>query len=313
MDDYFKELKKKKIFEDFLRDYRKYGFQPVPKKVVGMEDTPDGFTARQAVAWLKQVDLEESFILWVSFEGPHPPCRAVGDFGSMYKAEDMPMPLMNDDKQDIERTKRMYTQYYGRISQIDMHIGQIMDVLKKRRIYKNTVIVYTSDHGDMFGDRGIHDKRYFYEPSVTVPLIISGPGIPRGEICNALSENIDIAATLLSLAGIKANNLSGRDLIDLIERDPNELRSAAFSKMGTWLMIRTGNWKLTFDPEQGGVQDLYNMRTDPLEIKNLAGQPAFSQIEKQLLEQLLGWFVSSTTSTHDKEHRRIKRILVHSL
>ena len=308
IEDHVKYLKSKGILRRYLEDF---SFEPGPMKSIVQEDHVDEFIKRNAIEQMDRFFEDEPFLMWVSFTQPHPPYRAVGAYGHVYDQEDMPEPSFVQDKDLIERTRKCYAQYYGKVQHVDHCVGEILETLDKRNMLHNTYVVFTTDHGDMLGERGIYDKRFLYESSVSIPLLMRGPGVLSGVQCKTLSENVDIHATILDIAGVRHDEtFPGTSLLRQIGRERSAIRSAAFSEIGTWLMVRTANWKLTFDPEQGGVQTLYNIADDPQESKNVANQPAFSHIEKELVEQLFSWFVSTTTWTHDKEYQRLKRILV---
>jgi len=87
-----------------------------------------------------------------------------------------------------------------------------------------------------------------------------------------------------------------------------ERRDAVFSELGTASMVRTGNWKLVFDPEQGGVQHLYDLRSDPEELDNRAGAPGYGDVCADLVERLLERLVRRESSTHEKEQQRVQRV-----
>ena len=168
----------------------------------------------------------------------------------------------------------------------------------------------------MLGDFGLWDKRFFYEQSVGVPLILRGPGVPRGargltgKLNRALVSLLDLYPTILRLAGMtpaaSRYQRAGQDL--LARADAASPREAIVAELGTATMIRTANWKLTFDAEQGGIQQLFNLVVDPAEQQNLAGQPGYEHIVNELLTRLLAWRIRLTQYTHDKEERRVQRV-----
>ena len=128
-----------------------------------------------------------------------------------------------------------------------------------------------------------------------------------------LCENTDIYATILEAAEVSMPERTiphpGRPLQRMLQENSDYLRDAVFSEMGRWFMIRDARWKLTFDPEQGGVQMLFNLVTDPDETENLCGRPEYRDIEYQLISKLLDWLIRTSAYTQYKEHQRIKRII----
>jgi choline-sulfatase len=220
----------------------------------------------------------------------------------------------------IERARRARAQYFGRVLLIDHYVGKIVATLERKGIVENTLIVFTADHGDNIGDYGIFDKRYFYEQSVGVPLIMAGPGLtlnPRlgGCICRALVSGVDLYPTFLHGAGISdRHGKASRDGLSLLDMANDTLdgglRDAVFSELGTLMMIRDANWKLVYDAEQGGVQYLFNLRRDPEELENLAGCAGYEAVEKRYVERLLSRLIRMTHFTQQKERQRLQRVRV---
>ena len=309
-------LQEKGLFKEYCKEARRIR---VGKLEMNPDDTVDGFTGNRSVEYLKGIEFDKPFFLWASFLGPHPPYRAPGEYGEMYEPEEMPDPMFMENQSGLEHAHKCYAQYYGMVSFIDHHVGRIVAVLEERNILENTIIIFTSDHGDMLGERGLWDKRWFYEPSVGIPLIACGPGFPSGGPkmgsvkSRILCENTDIYATILEASGIPTPERviprPGKPLQKMLQNNPDYLRSVVFSEMGRWFMIRDARWKLTFDPEQGGVQMLFNLVTDPNERENLCGRPEYKEIKNQLISKLLDWLIRTSTYTQYKEHQRIKRVI----
>ncbi|MBD3184062.1 sulfatase-like hydrolase/transferase [Candidatus Poribacteria bacterium] len=316
--DFTAYLKKKGLLEKYRSEAKNL---PLFESNFAPEDTVDGFVGNRCVEYIQDTDTDSPFFLWSSFLGPHPPYTAPGEFSQMYDPQDMPSPIFTENSAVIERAKRARAKYYGMVSHIDHHVGRMIKVLKKRGILENTLIILTSDHGDTLGDRGHWDKRRFYESSVGVPLIISGPGFPCGGLGSStggmksriLTENIDLYATVLNTAGLEIPEtripLSGRSMQSMITNRYENIRNAVFSEMGQWIMIRDARWKLTYDPEQGGVRMLFNMATDPYESDNLCGKPEYRDVEYQLVSRILNWLIRTSTYTQYKEYQRIKDVV----
>ncbi len=203
-DAYLKWLATTGKLEAFRRDYRErsfgWMFPDVIRKphgyaapsVLEPEDHQDGFITRKACEWLEQADADQPFFCWVNWGGPHDPWDAPGEFGRMYDPAAMPPPIadaLEDAPEKLRKHAQKHTggmpdeawravmaQYYGSISFIDDGIGKILDVLDKRGLLTNTIVVYASDHGEMMFDHQMLHKEVMYEPSSKVPLIIRLPG-----------------------------------------------------------------------------------------------------------------------------------------
>lgn len=280
----------------------------------GEDDYVDGFIGCKGVEFVSDYTEDKPFYMNLSFVGPHPPYWHPGEF--QYDPADMPAPIGSADS---EETRKMRAHYMTKCSMIDRYVGRLIEALKKCGLYDDTVFIFSSDHGDNLGDFGIWDKRFYYENSVGVPFFIAGAGIQGQErldgahINKALVSHLDIYPTILSLAGIKSTSgreKPGRDILKVLRGERDSSHKAIFSELGTTVMIRTGNWKLVFDPEQGGVQYLFNLVVDPNELQNLAGVAGYERITADLIEQMLAHRILLTQSTHTKEQQRIQRVRI---
>ena len=209
--------------------------------------------------------------------------------------------------------------YMDKCALIDRWVGLMMNVLKERGFFENTVIIFTSDHGDNLGDFGIWDKRYFFEQCVGVPLICAGPGIDAGDsrsgsrISKALVSHLDLYPTLLDIAGVSRQYdhiYWGRSLAPLLRGEVGTHHQTVFAELATSVMIRTAATKLVFDPEQGGVTHFYNLGRDPEELENLAGVAGYEAVSRQLIEQILSHRIRLSQYTHSKEEKRLQRIRI---
>lgn len=311
-DDFVPYLEQKGIFEQFCREYT--GREPA--LTLALEDTSDGHIGAESIKWIDEHGGSRPFFLWTSFVGPHPPYKAPAEFYEPYAEAAVDHPR--------------HRAYFGMVSHIDHWVGRIVEALCDRGLLEDTLVIFTSDHGDMLGERGIWDKRHFWEPSVGVPLIARGPGLPARSVCEALVESVDVTAGILHAAGVAPEEptqevteggrmrvevrpqvpLPGRPFQRLVAGDPLLLRRDVFSELGTTTMIRDARWKLWTDPERGGVQALYDLLDDPQEQRNLAGQPEHREAEHRLIERLLERYVKSTVATEIKERKRVQGVVV---
>jgi arylsulfatase A-like enzyme len=185
--------------------------------------------------------------------------------------------------------------YYRLISGIDREVGRMMAELKKRGLATNTVVIYTSDNGYFLDDRELSDKFYMYEESLRDPLIIYDPREPvksGGRQEDAMTLNIDFAPTMLALAGITPPaGMQGRSLIPLLDnRHPRDWRTEFFYEehFAPNLIppsegVRTERWAyIRWVDEKPPLEELFDLRMDPLEGQNLAGNPACAQELAQL-------------------------------
>jgi choline-sulfatase len=182
--------------------------------------------------------------------------------------------------EDVRRSRQAY---FANISYIDEKVGELVDTLTRTRMLADTVILFCSDHGDMLGERGLWFKMNFFEGSARVPLMIAGPGVTPGTHKTPVS-NLDITPTLCDLAGISMQEImpwtDGESLVPMIggqERtSPVLMEYAAEASYAPLVGIRQGKWKYIhceLDPEQ-----LFDLESDPLELRNLAADPAHADV-----------------------------------
>lgn len=275
------------------------------------DDTADGFIGVHAINFVKEYSREQPFYLHLGFVGPHPPYWSVGDLP--IDPMHVTPPLEGADTPEIREIR---AHYHAKCALIDSYVGRLATTLKARGLDDNTVIVFTSDHGDCLGDFGILDKRHFYECSAGVPLLMHGPGVPindRGNgprVSKMLVSHLDLYPTLLGLAGAQVPRdvrRPGRDLVAMLNGHVAG-HDAIFAELATAVMVRTANWKMVYDPQQGGVQQLFNLAVDPQELFNLAGAPGYEHVVRDLLERMLAHKICQNQATHVKEAQRLQRV-----
>jgi choline-sulfatase len=197
---------------------------------------------------------------------------------------------------------RARTAYWALVARVDALVGQILAALERHHQADNTLIVYTSDHGDMLGEHGLWWKHTFYEASARVPLIMSWPGrLPRGACCERVVSAVDLNATLLDACGAPAlPNAAGRSfLAQATGADaPGAWEDVAFCDYcsdeyappgGCYQrMIRAGRWKLAY--YHGQEPQLFDLQEDPDERHDRAQDPACRGVREALTERVLdGW------------------------
>ncbi|MFW6335690.1 MAG: sulfatase, partial [Phycisphaeraceae bacterium] len=281
-------------------------------------DYADRFIADHAVRWLEQCGTGDApWYLNVSFVGPHPPMWHPGECD--VAPDDVPLPWLGIEPTAAMKQRRAH--YMQKCILLDRYVGMILDQLETAGTLENTLVVFTSDHGDMLGDFGQWDKRFFREPSAGVPLIVAGPGIPRGDrdlggqVRRDLVSTLDLYPTFLAAAGLdpaSASSFRGRrfgiDLRALLADEPGVGHTAIYAELGTHAMCVDGRWKLVFDPEQGGVVQLFNRRNDPTEEHNLAGTPGYEHVTNAMLERIVSLRISLSQYTHEKERTRLQSV-----
>jgi arylsulfatase A-like enzyme len=321
-DAYLKWLATTGKLEAFRQDYRERNFggwmfpeiQPKPKgyaapSVLEPEEHQDGFITRKACEWLEGVGDQQPWFCWVNWGGPHDPWDAPGRFGQMYDPAAMPPPIADslEDAPGKLRThaqkhtggvapgqwRNVMAQYYGSISFIDDGIGKILDVLEKRGLLAKTIVVYSSDHGEMMFDHRMLHKELMYEASSKVPLIVRLPGGENRTVPAPVSL-LDLVPTLLDLAGVDRKAmpvLHGTTLLPDLRGETRPERPV-FCEMNKTKMIRQGPWKFSTDPEFD-VDQLFNLDDDPDELVNLAARPEHAERVHAFRKTLLDWMINT--------------------
>jgi arylsulfatase A-like enzyme len=159
--------------------------------------------------------------------------------------------------------------YAAMIENIDQWLGKFVDDLKRRGEFDNTLIVLSSDHGEMLGDHDLWGKTKPHQPSVGVPLIAAGPGVSKGKRSDALVSSIDIGATFLDYAGAeKPREMDSRSFRGVLEGKSRTHREHLFSGLGEWRMVSDGRYKYIRGYEEQPM--LFDLHEDPLENRNIA-------------------------------------------
>lgn len=274
-----------KFHEDYkLRSSKGWNYGVSHDSVLDTEDFEDIYIGRRAAQWIEDVPGDFPFYYFVSFVGPHDPFDPPTEYADRYRNADVP-PAITDsgegkpewikrrmrkemDAEEISITRR---QYCASIEAIDNGIGLILDALEKKGIIKNTVIVFTSDHGEMLGDHGLYAKSVPYESSIHVPLIIAGPGIDGERVSDAIVELIDCNATVCELAGLTPTpNIDAQSVVPILKKETDSHRDEAVSMLNNFRCIRTKRYK--FIENQNDINELYDLQNDPWELTNIAGE-----------------------------------------
>ncbi|MCM8757427.1 MAG: sulfatase-like hydrolase/transferase, partial [Candidatus Omnitrophica bacterium] len=166
------------------------------------------------------------------------------------------------------------------ITFLDEMIGQVLDYLKIAGLRENTLILFTADHGDLLGDFGTVFKGNHQNASVRVPFIISGPGVVKGKLSEALVGLQDILPTFAEIAGVQLSQpTQGISLLPILKAPKMKVReffySSTATSYGNTLMVTDGVWKYIYT-EAGGVEELYRQPEDKAEVNNLARQPGYA-------------------------------------
>jgi len=313
-DDYHRDLMKNGLvdrldLEDQVGEYRKNAneeyFASYGTRVTNLPDEfySTNWIARRALQELQEWD-ESGNMLMVGFIKPHHPFDPPQKWAELYAPdsldllpgwieESLPYDLEENKgyfpnkELKKEAVKKTMAYYYAAITQIDYEVGRMVDLLKSKGLYDNTMIIYTSDHGEHMGyHHQLLKHGYLYESIMKVPLIIKFPeGLNRGLENNDLVSNIDVAPTILKVAGLPApETMSGQDL------SQNNIKREyvfAHNEMARQAMARSKEFKLILNYR--GRSLFFDLRNDPLEMNNLYEEPSFEAKIREFREAIYDW------------------------
>ncbi|MCL2363733.1 MAG: sulfatase-like hydrolase/transferase [Defluviitaleaceae bacterium] len=262
---------------------------------------------------------EKPFFMWASFPKPHSPYDPPRPYDAMYDPREIPPPTGAIDEikarglDAVHKSHFKYhwntvsdaakqvikAHYYGLISFQDKQVGRMMDFLENAGIRDNTIVIFTSDHGDMMGDFGLYFKTLMYRPSVNVPFIVSYPKRwPESVVSDALVGLQDIFPTLMNLSGAPAEQTDGLDLTAVVNNKA-ECRDAYVAYFCTEeapeskrIMYADKQYKYIYNA-CGAVEELYDTVNDSSELNNLANLPEYEKICTELKEKLYRWCVDN--------------------
>lgn len=195
---------------------------------------------------------------------------------------------------------QFYRRYLETVLGIDRSIGRVLKYLEENGLEENTLVIYMGDNGFSFGEHGLIDKRQAYEESIRVPMLAYAPGmIEAGTRIPEMVQNIDVAPTILNLAGLKApGNMDGRSFSPLLRGEETDWRDMifyeyfwerSFPQTPTVHAVRTDSFKYIRYYGIWDINELYNIREDPIEAHNLIREEAYFERSKQLNGALFDW------------------------
>lgn len=284
------ERGKRRLFEEHVAAWDAVDFgarrSPLPD-----DEYIDSYIGQRAIETLR--DMPEPFFAWVSFVNPHMPFDPPSPFAEMYDPNSIPLPPdWADQRQDSripehrtssagrdfatldgDRVRQIRALYYGAISLVDREIGRILTALRDKDTLDRTLVVFTSDHGEFLGNRGLLWKggRMLYDDLLRVPFIARWPEqLPSNVVVSHLAQATDVMPTFLDFAGVETPlGVQGRSLRPILSlKSVPNWRDVVFSEGLAVKMVRDYHWKLIFYPEKT-YGELYDLQNDPGERNNL--------------------------------------------
>jgi arylsulfatase A-like enzyme len=265
---------------DFARRRGIEGYSNTGPTPLSDSDYCDNWVAENGLKLLRAVRRGRPWHLVVNFVGPHNPVDITRTMEKTCRGRTFPQPF-GSTQLTPEIHNLLRQNYAAMCENIDRWLGAYLDEVRRRGELDNTLVVFSSDHGEMLGDHNRWGKSVPYQPSVGVPLVLAGPQVQEGRVSEALVSHMDLAATFLDLAGVPVpRDMDSRSLRPLLRGDARTHREVVRSGLGTWRMASDGRYKLIrgFDPAaQRGVPQagspeylLYDLEHDPNEAVNVA-------------------------------------------
>ncbi len=289
----------------------------------------DHFVGKEAVSYLEHYRDNKPFAMMVGFTGPHCPYDPNPEFIQNVDIDQIPAAIegvagdcakvkaLNVEgnrrkwngvdlmEWSPEQKKKVRQHYAGLVQQIDLEVGCILDALEKKGMLDDTVIIFTSDHGDYLGDHGMAGKGTFYEGSCHIPMIVSEPGNREAKVCDQPVELTDVTATMLTFSDCEIPDYMdsqplpgltycGHNKPDTIDRD------AILGTVSDGCMLLKDDWK--YAKYATGEITLFNLKEDPNEVNNLINDPTFHDICIRYESELTSRMMKLTFAGHrDKD------------
>jgi arylsulfatase len=300
------------------------------------EDThPDTFVGDMAVWWINSFPKTEPLFLQIGFPGPHPPYDPVPRYAEPYLKKDLPLMEVTQEELDgqppplkalrvhnnkvdhdsvvldleptQEQRHRQRAYYLANVTMIDEKVGQIMEALEQNDYMENSIVIFTSDHGDCLTDHGHSQKWTMYDLITRAPLIVWAPDrFKSGQTVDALCQQMDLGPTILELAGVEVPDtleaitmlpaLQGEDWVGRDYVFAEQAKDGILTDTKFMTMVRNRDWKLVHFLDEPWGQ-LFDLNKDPQEVKNLWSDAESSKKKQDLLTVLREWRIRSQYET----------------
>jgi arylsulfatase A-like enzyme len=291
----------------------------------------DNFVGNFASWWLKEFPKNEPLFMQIGFPGPHPPYDPLPEFSEKYMGKDLSMQELSQKDIDAqpkpyknlmshnagvdhdsvvhlmsptqEQRHKQRAYYCANVSMIDQKIGEIMQTLEEQGYLENSIVVFTSDHGDCLTDHGHTQKWTMYEQVNRVPCVVWSPKYFKGgRSVDGLIQQMDLAPMLLKMAGAEVpESLEAVSVEPMLQGEVDKIRDHVYCEQGRddhfetcdfMTMIRDDRYKLThFVDREDGL--LFDLKQDPEEMNNLWDDENYLGIKNKLIQKICHWRISS--------------------
>tara|TARA_B100001123_G_C15237075_1_gene997579 strand:- start:27 stop:1457 length:1431 start_codon:yes stop_codon:yes gene_type:complete len=296
---------------------------------------PDVFVGNLAQWWINNYPVTQPLFLQIGFPGPHPPYDPTWEYAQPYMERELPLPVVTEmelanqpapflemrqhncevDHDSVvhqlnpttEQLHRQRAYYLANVTMIDHQIGKILQTLEHQGYLDNSVVIFTSDHGDCLGDHGHSQKWTMYDIITRVPTIVWSPShFEGGQTIDGLCQQMDLGPAILELAGADVpTTIEAKSILPALAGQKWTAREYVFAEHGKdgilqgtefMSMVRSQDWKLVHFLDQPDGQ-LFDLKADPAEINNLWSHSQFSYKRQELLDVLREWRIRSQYET----------------
>jgi len=293
-----------------VADFDPAGEYPKEKRRIGDKFSSELF-ADSAIKFLKRRKRDKPFLAYVAFTAPHDPRMAPKDYADLYPPSKITLPqnflpehpfdngeLKVRDEQlapwprTPEIVREHIAAYYAMITHVDAHMGRTLKALEETGEAQNTIVVFAADNGLAVGQHGLLGKQNMYEHSIRVPLIVGGPGLPKGKKSDAFCYLYDLFPTLCDLTGVAVPpTVEGLSLAPVLNGKTAQVRDSMFSAYRNFQRaVKTNRWKLIlYNVNRRKTAQLFDLLNDPWEMNNLAGDPAHIGRVRELTTLMKSW------------------------
>ncbi len=298
---------------------------------------PDNFVGDMATWWINQYPKTEPLFLEIGFPGPHPPYDPVPRYAEPYLRRDLPLMEVTDEELENqppafkalrihntevdhdsvvhqlnptpEQRHRQRAYYMANMTMIDEKVGEIINALEQNGYLENSIVIFTSDHGDCLTDHGHSQKWTMYDLITRVPLTIWAPGrFGDGRQVDALCQQMDLGPTILELAEVEVpDTLEATTMLPALENKPWDGRDFVYAEQARdniltdckfMTMVRNRDWKLVHFLDEPDGQ-LFDLNADPDEVHNVWSDTNHVEKKREMLAALREWRIRSNLHTAD--------------
>ncbi|MFI3237908.1 MAG: sulfatase-like hydrolase/transferase [Lachnospiraceae bacterium] len=270
------------------------------------------------IDFIKNYDKEEPFYAYTAYLAPHDPRTMPDEFKNMYNPDEIIVPenfveehfefgvsqirdeVLAPYPRTHEEMQRQIAEYYGMITHLDNEIGHVLQALKDKGIYEDTIIILAGDNGLAIGNHGLMGKQNHYEHSIRIPLVFAGPGIPQNEIRNQYVYLMDIFPTLCDVLGLEIpTSVEGKSFAKMFTKEDEVTRETLYFVYNDLIRsVKDSQYKLIQYKTVADRIQLFDIVNDPMEINDLSKDPAYGEKIDTLSKLLITYRDESGEMNH---------------